>query len=99
MKILSITQARRRVGRGAVVDKPFREQKYLSAKEVAGILGVHERTIRNLATLWKDTGGHEGIPGILVGKVWRFEESAVTKWLERQQHPSAVQEKKKSQFG
>lgn len=75
----------RRLGRSleAVVERGFVEQHY-AAGEVAELLGVTERTVRNYVEAYETTGGREGLgPTVkLSHKVVRIPASAVNRFLE-----------------
>ncbi len=49
----------------------------LDLTRAAGILGVHRKTLERLAREGK-------IPSIKIGKLWRFRESHLDKWLDSQ---------------
>ncbi|HEV3275789.1 MAG TPA: helix-turn-helix domain-containing protein [Terriglobia bacterium] len=49
----------------------------IDANEVAGLLGLHLKTVQHMAR----TGQ---IPSIRVGKFWRFRKSSIDQWLESQ---------------
>lgn len=46
----------------------------LTVREVAGILRLEVSTIREMAK-------RQEIPAIKIGKVWRFKQSEIKKWL------------------
>jgi excisionase family DNA binding protein len=47
----------------------------LTVEEVASVLRISERTVKELAT-------DKGLPAVKVGKVWRFSRTALEKMLE-----------------
>jgi len=50
-------------------------ERILDSKEAAALLRIHVKTLQKLA--------REGeIPGIRIGKLWRFRVSALNGWLE-----------------
>ena len=51
--------------------------RLLSAREVAGILGVPERTVRDKWREW-------GLPAYRIGKHLRWKERDVLAWIDRQ---------------
>jgi excisionase family DNA binding protein len=51
--------------------------RMLSAREVAGILGVPERTVRDKWRAW-------GLPAYRIGKHLRWKERDVLAWIDRQ---------------
>ncbi len=52
-------------------------EKYLDLEQVAKILGVSERTVLRLL-------GKKEIKGFKVGRAWRFEQSDIDNYVERQ---------------
>jgi hypothetical protein len=68
------------VRRGAAVSidgHNLRTPKLLIPDEVATMFRVSAITIINLANECLDSGGTEGIPGIKIGKQWRFNEQVI----------------------
>jgi len=56
--------------------------RYLSTAVLANRLGVAPRTIR----LWAEYGE---IPGVKIGRQWRFEEGKFSEWLSsKERHPA-----------
>ncbi len=51
--------------------------RLLSAREVAGMLGVPERTVRDKWRAW-------GLPAYRIGKHLRWKERDVLAWIDRQ---------------
>jgi len=49
----------------------------IDADAAAAILGVHPKTVKRLA------GGGQ-IPGMRIGKLWRFRESVLDAWMKAQ---------------
>jgi len=49
----------------------------IDANEVAGLLGLHPKTVQQMARA-------DQIPGIRVGKFWRFRKSSIDQWLQSQ---------------
>ena len=47
----------------------------IDASEVAGLLGLHLKTVQQMARAGT-------IPSIRVGKFWRFRKSTIDQWLE-----------------
>jgi len=55
-------------------------ERILDTKEAAELLRIHLKTLQKLA--------REGaIPGIRIGKLWRFRASALNRWLESKTTP------------
>lgn len=50
--------------------------KLLTPVEVGGILGVHPKTVMRLAARGE-------LPGIRVGRYWRFSEKNIAAWIDR----------------
>ena len=63
----------KRIKQGYTVDM----EKLLSVNDVAEMLGLHPQTVRDFA-------GDGKLPGIKVGKAWRFKPSEIEAYLERQ---------------
>ena len=61
-----------------------RTSTYLSAEEVAQLLGFSVRTVTLWFNQWHETGGQQGIPGFKVGKSWRAERKEIEAWIDRQ---------------
>jgi transposase len=61
-----------------------RTSNYLSAEEVAQMLGFAVRTVTLWFNKWHETGGQEGIPGFKIGKSWRAERKEIEAWIEKQ---------------
>ena len=57
----------------------------ITAEHAAGILKLHPKTVKRLAQIGR-------LPGLKIGRVWRFRESALDEWLRVQLqccgHPS-----------
>lgn len=49
----------------------------IDANEAAKLLGIHPRTIKIMAAEGK-------LPGLKIGSVWRFRESALDNWISEQ---------------
>jgi excisionase family DNA binding protein len=49
----------------------------ISAERAAQLLGVHPKTVKRLA-------GDGLIPGMRIGKLWRFRESVLDSWMSAQ---------------
>lgn len=49
----------------------------IGADEAASILKLHEKTVKRLA-------GEGVIPGMKIGRLWRFRASALDSWLKSQ---------------
>jgi len=54
---------------------------FLTAAEIASLLRVDERTVRRMAERWHDSGGHEGLPAVKIGRQWRFEKTQICQRL------------------
>src|ERR1035438_9385842 len=65
----------------------IKDEQLQSAKEIAFLLGISDRTISNWAQKWHQSAGLTGIPAMKVGKLWRFRYAEVLEWLEAQHHP------------
>lgn len=52
-------------------------EKLVTAKQVAEVLGVHEKTVR-------DKANRGEIPGLRIGQAWRFRLSDVDEWVTKQ---------------
>jgi excisionase family DNA binding protein len=62
------------------MEQQNRPRRYLSAEEVAELLGVHKGTVLYAAH-------HQGLPYVRLGKKrMRFEENAVADWFEKNQN-------------
>jgi excisionase family DNA binding protein len=59
--------------KGVENDKNF--ERLLDSDEAAGLLRMHPRTLRTKARIGS-------IPGVHVGKRWRFRASTLNRWLE-----------------
>ena len=64
---------------------PSKCEPLVDARRAAQILGVHPKTVKRMA--------QEGpLPGMKIGRVWRFRESALDAWMTAQLqysgHPS-----------
>jgi excisionase family DNA binding protein len=75
----------RRKKMSAECPSPGRCEPLVDAKRAAQLLGVHPKTVKRLA--------QEGfLPGMKIGRVWRFRESALDAWMTAQLqysgHPS-----------
>jgi excisionase family DNA binding protein len=56
---------------------PFVPEPLLDTDEAAAFIRIHPKTLQRFA--------REGqIQGIHIGKLWRFRQSALEKWIERQ---------------
>ena len=52
-------------------------ERFLDSREAAALLQIHPKTLQRFA--------REGqIQGIHIGKLWRFRQSALEQWIERQ---------------
>lgn len=64
---------------------PFKCEPLINARRAAQLLRVHPKTAKRMAS----TGI---LPGIKIGRVWRFRESALDEWMKLQlqcsRHPS-----------
>jgi len=49
----------------------------ISADRAAHLLGIHPKTIKRLA-------GDGIVPGMRIGKLWRFRESVLDEWMKAQ---------------
>ena len=58
---------------------PEIERRLLSAEEVAQLLGQSVRWV------YRHTGGGLRIPGVRLGKKWKFRQASVMAWLEEQE--------------
>lgn len=53
----------------------------ISAERAAELLGLHPKTVKRMAS--------EGlIPGMRIGKLWRFRESVLDAWMKQHLHCS-----------
>lgn len=55
--------------------------KTLSVEEAAKALGIGRNKAYELANLWLDTGGEEGIPALRLGRLIRIPRSALDQML------------------
>lgn len=56
--------------------------RMLTTEEVAGLLRINPRTVRDLAEQWVDSGGVAGLHGKKVGsKLWRFQAQHVIDYI------------------
>lgn len=63
------------VNRALARTRPEPESEIMSCEQVAELLGVHPRTVRNLTH-------DEGLPPLRrIGKLWRFRRSEVLEWM------------------
>jgi excisionase family DNA binding protein len=49
----------------------------ISAEEAGRILGIHPKTVKRMA-------GHGTVPGMRIGKLWKFRASALDEWMRSQ---------------
>ena len=57
----------------------FEFEPLIDANEVAGLLGLHFKTVQQMA--------REGdMPAIRVGRYWRFRKSGIDRWLRSKLH-------------
>jgi predicted DNA-binding transcriptional regulator AlpA len=77
--------SRCQVARGKVIMMPAKnDSPFLSAEEIARLLGFSVRTVTLWFNQWRDSGGQQGIPGFKVGKSWRAERKEIEAWIETQ---------------
>jgi excisionase family DNA binding protein len=66
-------------------DKSTRCEPLITADRAAELLKLHEKTVKRLAQAGK-------LPGMKIGRVWRFRESSLDSWMSAQLqwcgHPS-----------
>lgn len=56
--------------------------RIMTAQEVAALLRISPRKVRELAEQWSDSGGTVGLRGKKVGpKLWRFQAHHVTEYM------------------
>ena len=60
--------------------------RFLTLKEVAGYLHLHERTIYN----WAQEGA---IPAAKLGGTWRFRKAEIDAWVEKHKNTSSQRRK------
>ena len=77
--------SRCQVARGKVIMMPAKNDSlFLSAEEIARLLGFSVRTVTLWFNQWRDSGGQQGIPGFKIGKSWRAERKEIEAWIEKQ---------------
>ncbi len=53
----------------------YQFETLIDSGEAAKLLGIHPKTLQNMAR-------HGRIPGIRIGKYWRFRVSEIDRWLQ-----------------
>jgi excisionase family DNA binding protein len=59
------------------VSAPGKCEPLIDAKRAAAILGIHPKTVKEMAATKR-------IPGLKIGTVWRFRESVLDNWITSQ---------------
>lgn len=52
----------------------YQFEPLIDANEVASLLGLHPKTVQQMARTGR-------VPGIRIGKFWRFRKSEIDRWL------------------